>query len=245
MWDAGSYFPSVTNGSLELVGDCFDVEAETAALLSEHGIEHGEVFSEGVVEDVQRAVSSGITTNSRGEREWVPTKEMLKGRRDFREHRVCTIDPTTAKDLDDALHIIPLKEGGVEVGVHIADVGEFVSKGSDVDESAQDRATTVYLVDRTIPMLPRDLCEIACSLNEDVERLAFSCTFEMNMDGTMKVDKHGKNKVWYGKSVIRSCARLDYGTAQNIIDGKCGIGGKDSEEVRRDMHMCEQRPRAM
>ena len=230
-WPASSYFPPVDKGTVQLVGEAFDVEAETEALLSEFGINHGEVFSKAVVGDVLSAVESGLTTVN-GVRNWSPPPSLLAGRRDFRSHRVFTIDPTTAKDLDDALHILPLADGtGVEVGVHIADVGEFVKEGTAVDEEAKDRATTVYLVDRTIPMLPRDLCEIACSLNEDVDRLAFSCVFQMNYDGTIKTDKNGKNEVWYGKSVIRSCARLDYGTAQNIIEGKCGnSNGVDGDE---------------
>ena len=83
-------------------------------------------------------------------------------------------DPTTAKDLDDAMHVTRKADGKVEIGVHIADVSAFVSPDSAVDKEALRRATTVYLVDRTVPMLPRPLCEVACSLNENQERLAFS-----------------------------------------------------------------------
>jgi DIS3-like exonuclease 2 len=129
------------------------------------------------------------------------------------------------KDLDDALHIKELPDGRIEIGVHIADVSYFVTPGSPVDLEAQRRTTTVYLVDRTIPMLPRPLCEIACSLNENVERLAFSCVWTMNADGTL-----GRSPdIWYGRSVIRSCARLDYATAQNIIDQKVATGETPSE----------------
>lgn len=147
---------------------------------------------------------------------------MYQNRRDYRQERIFTIDPTTAKDLDDALHIKLLPDGAtVEVGVHIADVSYFVQPQMAVDEEARHRATTVYLVDRTVPMLPRPLCEVACSLNENVERLAFSCVWRMNLDGTLRARKGNESEaVWYGRTVIRSCARLDYSTAQNILDGK-------------------------
>jgi DIS3-like exonuclease 2 len=148
---------------------------------------------------------------------------MLVGRRDYRNQRIFTIDPTTARDLDDALHIQTLPDGRIEIGVHIADVSHFVQPDTEVDREAERRATTVYLVDRVIPMLPRPLCEIACSLNENVERLAFSCVWTMNADGTL-AKPNKKQDIWYGRTVIKSCARLDYATAQNIIDGKVAKG---------------------
>ena len=212
--------------NLKALGRSCSVQDETEALLAEYCVDHGD-FSSDVFKVVEDAVNSGRIVNDAGELEWEPTPDMLKGRRDFRNERIFTIDPTTAKDLDDALHIKKLPDGRVEIGVHIADVSYFVSQDTAVDHEAIRRATTVYLVDRTIPMLPRPLCEIACSLNENVERLAFSCVWRMNMDGTMKSgNKGGDNEVWYGRSVIRSCARLDYATAQNIIDKKVATGEK-------------------
>ena len=212
--------------NLKALGRSCNVQDETEALLAEYGVDHGD-FTSDVFKVVEDAVKSGRVVNDAGELEWEPTPDMLKGRRDFRNERIFTIDPTTAKDLDDALHIKKLPDGRVEIGVHIADVSYFVSHGTAVDHEAIRRATTVYLVDRTIPMLPRPLCEIACSLNENVERLAFSCVWRMNMDGTVENgDKGGVNEVWYGRSVIRSCARLDYATAQNIIDKKVATGEK-------------------
>jgi len=126
----------------------------------------------------------------------------------------------------------------------IVDVSYFVSTGSPVDDEAAKRATTVYLVDRTIPMLPRPLCEIACSLNENVERLAFSCVWIMNVDGTMGNSGENKaeyNQVWYGRTVIKSCARLDYATAQNIIDGKV-VYGEDESNVDEHLWPQSRRP---
>jgi len=217
------------------MGQTCNVEDETTALLVEHGVDHGE-FTPQVLKDVDEVVRSGMIRSEEGHNEigWAPTPEMYQGRRDYRRERIFTIDPTTARDLDDALHIRALPDGRVEIGVHIADVSHFLKPGTAVDNEALRRATTVYLVDRVIPMLPRPLCEIACSLNENVERLAFSCVWIMNMDGTLALRSknesgisHGnKHEVWYGRTVIKSCARLDYATAQNIIDGKVANGEK-------------------
>ena len=127
------------------------------------------------------------------------------------------------------MHITELADGTIEMGVHIADVSHFVKPNSPVDLEAARRATTVYLVDRTVPMLPRPLCEVACSLNENVERLAFSCVWRMKKDGTLvKNEKNQQDCVWYGRTVIKSCARLDYATAQNIIERKVATGEEES-----------------
>ena len=238
-WSAGNKWPPCINVR-KLCGSC-NVEDETKALLVENGVDHGEFPAE-VLHDVDKAVKSGRflqktmpTDCSSEEMGWKPTPEMCRGRRDYRNHRIFTIDPTTAKDLDDALHITKLADGRVEIGVHIADVSHFIQPGSAVDDEALRRATTVYLVNNVIPMLPRPLCEIACSLNENVERLAFSVVWRMNLDGTVsKISHQGKKKpeddIWYGRTVIKSCARLDYATAQNIIDRKVATGESHADE---------------
>jgi len=216
-WDLHHRFPPCTN--VEEIGESYDPEGETQALLLENNIDYTDQFSDDVMEDVYNAV--GAEQKHSDANSWAPTPEQCEGRRDFRQHRIFTIDPTTAKDLDDALHIRQINNHQVEIGVHIADVTHFCEMDTYVDQEARKRATTVYLVDRTIPMLPRPLCEIACSLNENVDRLAFSCVWVMNMDGTLATaDGSRECAVWYGKSVIRSCARLDYFTAQNIIENK-------------------------
>ncbi|KAL3816226.1 hypothetical protein ACHAXA_002172 [Cyclostephanos tholiformis] len=232
-WHATMRWPPC-RGVTRLCGSC-TVRDETRALLVENGVDHGD-FPQEALRDVDTSVESGRYIDAcKGDDDhgWRPTEEMLCGRRDYRRHRVFTIDPTTARDLDDALHITPMPDGWVEIGVHIADVSHFLRPGTAVDEEALRRATTVYLVNDVIPMLPRPLCEVACSLNENVERLAFSCVWRMRLDGTLagggSGSMTGKSDVWYGKTVIKSCARLDYATAQNIIDGKVGIG-----EVRPD-----------
>ena len=171
-WSNNDKWPPCIN--LKVMGQSCNVEDETMALLMDNGVNHGD-FQPGVLKDVDEAVTSGRMHCKEDDEDlgWEPTPEMLKGRRDYRKERIFTIDPTTAKDLDDALHIRPLSDGRVEIGVHIADVSHFVKPGTHVDYEAERRSTTVYLVDRTVPMLPRPLCEIACSLNENVERLAF------------------------------------------------------------------------
>jgi len=109
----------------------------------------------------------------------VPAEE-LKRRRDFRDVTTLTIDPVDAKDFDDALSLKRLKNGHWEVGVHIADVAHYLKPGTVLDEEARQRATSVYLVDRTIPMLPEVLSNNLCSLRPNEDRLAFSAVFEMN-----------------------------------------------------------------
>ncbi|CAN0555168.1 unnamed protein product, partial [Ectocarpus sp. 8 AP-2014] len=148
----------------------------------------------------------------RGSR-WKIPKEEISKRRDLRATRIFTIDPTGARDLDDALSITPLADGTFEIGVHIADVTYFVRPNSDLDREARRRATTVYLVQQAIPMLPPLLCEELCSLNPQVDRLTYSCIWRMNVDGTL-VDK----PAWFGRTVIRSCCKLDYQTAQHMIE---------------------------
>jgi DIS3-like exonuclease 2 len=215
-WEESHKWPPCRN--VVKMGQACVLEDEIQALLMQNRVDHGD-FAPEVLRQVDESVQSGLLFD-KGNMEWKPTPDMYKGRRDYTKERIFTIDPTTARDLDDALHIKQLPDGRIEVGVHIADVSHFVTPGSAVDAEAQRRTTTVYLVDRVIPMLPRPLCEIACSLNENVERLAFSCVWTMNANGSLGKDQ----SVWYGRTVIRSCARLDYATAQNIIEDKVATG---------------------
>jgi hypothetical protein len=124
--------------------------------------------------------------------------------------RIFTIDPATARDLDDALHVTPLPSGNFLVGVHIADVSHYIQPGTELDSVAKSRATSVYLVHRVIPMLPRLLCENLCSLNPGVDRLAFSVEWELTPEGEIV-------NQWLGKSVINSAAKLAYGHAQKVF----------------------------
>ncbi len=140
-----------------------------------------------------------------------PTKKEMASRRDFRDVLTFTIDPADAKDFDDALSYRVLENGHIEVGVHIADVSHYVKPGSAIDREAYERGTSVYLVDRTIPMLPEKLCNDVCSLRQDEEKLCFSVVMEM--DAKAKVLKS-----WMGKTVICSNRRMAYEEAQAVID---------------------------
>lgn len=132
----------------------------------------------------------------------------------MRTSRIFSIDPPTARDLDDCVSVRDCLDGTLEVGVHIADVSYFVAPGTPLDDEASNRATSVYLVQKVIPMLPRILCEELCSLNPDVDRLSFSVFWIFSAAGEII----GAPK--FGKSVIRSCAKLSYDHAQAVIEGK-------------------------
>ena len=140
-----------------------------------------------------------------------PTKKEYEGRRDFRKTTTFTIDPADAKDFDDAISFEKMKNGHYEVGVHIADVSHYVKPGGAIDREAYERATSVYLVDRTIPMLPEKLCNDVCSLRPGEDKLCFSAVFEMN-------DKAEVLGRWFGKTVINSDRRYNYEEAQDIIE---------------------------
>lgn len=143
------------------------------------------------------------------------TSSEIKKRRDFRDVFTITIDPKDAKDFDDAISYRKLPNGHHEVGVHIADVSHYVKPGSAIDREAQERGTSVYLVDRTIPMLPEKLCNNVCSLRPDEEKLTFSTVFEMN-------DKAEIINHWIGKTVIKSNRRFAYEEVQTMIEGGDG-----------------------
>lgn len=136
-------------------------------------------------------------------------------RRDYRHVTTFTIDPADAKDFDDALSIIKLPNGNYEIGVHIADVSHYVIDGEHIDLEARDRGTSIYLVDRVIPMLPEVLSNDLCSLRPNEDRLAFSAIFEINSDASVV-------SAWYGQTVIHSDKRFSYEEAQEVIDKQNG-----------------------
>jgi ribonuclease R/exosome complex exonuclease DIS3/RRP44 len=135
----------------------------------------------------------------------------ISKRRDFRNNTTFTIDPITAKDFDDALSFTTLANGKTEIGIHIADVSHYVQPNSILDEEAYDRATSVYLVDRVVPMLPEILSNGACSLRPQEEKYTFSAVFTVN-------EKMEIEKEWFGKSVILSDHRFSYEEVQYILD---------------------------
>ena len=204
-WQATSQHPfGVVTGTIGQMGE---IPIETEALLCDAGIDWEE-FPDEVLECLPPTPWS------------IPDDEIRK-RKDLREEQIFSIDPPTAKDLDDAVSCKPLPDGTFEVGVHIADVSHFVEKETALDKEAMYRATTVYLVQKAIPMLPPLLCEQLCSLNPGVDRLAFSVIWKFDKDARVI------GKPWFGKSVIRSCAKLSYDHAQALIDGKDWTGLPD------------------
>lgn len=201
--------------NVRALGEIGTIEAETNGLLLQNGISDAPFTSEELeslrctLGDIDLSFTSDGELNS-----WQIPQEEIEKRRDLRSLRIFTIDPPTAKDLDDALHILPLDDNTFEIGVHIADVSYFLREGTALDSEAQRRATSTYLVQRVIPMLPSILCEELCSLNPNVDRLAFSCIWKMKIDGSLC-----NEPAWFGRTIIRSCAKLDYPTAQRMIDG--------------------------
>lgn len=139
------------------------------------------------------------------------TQEEIAKRRDFRKITTFTIDPVDAKDFDDALSLRKLDNGNWEIGVHIADVSHYIKEGTELEREAYDRATSIYLVDRVIPMLPEMLSNMVCSLRPNEDKLCFSAVFEMDDEGKL-VDE------WFGRTIIHSIRRFTYEEAQQIIE---------------------------
>ncbi|KAL0046957.1 hypothetical protein WJX82_002966 [Trebouxia sp. C0006] len=212
-WAAGSTYPVAEVRSA--LGQAGELEAETLALLEMEAVSSAD-FSPEVLACLPQDLPWSISPQDR------------TYRRDFTGTRLFSIDPPTARDLDDALSIQQLPGGNFRVGVHIADVAHFIRQGSALDEEAQARATSVYLVQRVIPMLPRLLCEQLCSLNPGVERLAFSITWDLTPKGKILAQ-------WAGRSIIRSCVKLAYGHAQDMIEGKFA-GLPDQETPSVELH---------
>jgi ribonuclease R len=161
--------------------------------------------------------------------ETIPEKE-LKKRRDFRNVFTITIDPHDAKDFDDAISLQYLQNGNLEIGIHIADVSHYIKPGSPLDREAYARATSVYLVDRVIPMLPEKLSNNICSLVPHQNRLTFSAVFEFTRDG--KIEKE-----WFGKTVIHSKKRFTYEEVQEILETKQGEYAKELLDMNHIAHI--------
>ncbi|CAE6465446.1 unnamed protein product [Rhizoctonia solani] len=183
---------------VEELGPIGDVEVETSALLKDCNFPTEE-FTENVVKCLPPLP-------------WTIPEREYETRRDFRSERVFTIDPATAKDMDDALHVQVNDDGTYDVGIHITDVSYFVKPNTALDRDARKRATSVYLVQRAVPMLPPTLSEELCSLVPGKERLTFSAVFTMTQDARII-------KKWFGRSIIKSAAKLSYPEAQSVIDG--------------------------
>jgi len=195
-----------TGEVVDILGAAGENDTEQHAILAEFGLPYR--YPESVVKAAEK-IGDGITP------------EEVAARRDMRQVTTFTIDPRDAKDFDDALSIRRLSDGKLEVGVHIADVTHYVRPGSIIDREAEDRATSVYLVDRVVPMLPERLCNGICSLRPHEDKLAFSTIFTMD-------DKGNVLDSLICRTVIRSNRRFTYEEAQEIIEsGK----GEYAEEI--------------
>jgi len=188
---------------IEVIGKKGDHDAEIRSIILENGID--DEFPAAVTREAEEVWNAHE----------VHTKEDLAEREDVRGTPTCTIDPVDAKDFDDALSVKTHKDGSFEVGVHIADVSHYVTPGSALDKEALLRAFSVYLVDRTIPMLPEVLSNDLCSLKPDVDRLAFSCF--VTLDKNSNVTSYR-----FAKTLIRSQKRFTYEEAQAMLDAGKG-----------------------
>lgn len=185
---------------LEVLGTAGSHDVEMKAILIENGFPL--TFPSDVLRETDRL-------------EEKISKKEIATRRDFRPITTFTIDPDDAKDFDDALSVRTLKNGHVEVGIHIADVTHYVKPGTALDREAYQRGTSVYLVDKVLPMLPEKISNYLCSLRPHEDKLTFSVVFELNHQAVVQ-------EVWLGKGIIHSRYRFSYEEAQKVIDKKKG-----------------------
>lgn len=199
-----------TGEVVDILGEAGENNAEIHAILAEYGLPYR--YPE-AVEKAANKIDAGITA------------EEIARREDMRSVTTFTIDPRDAKDFDDALSIRRLNNGNYEIGVHIADVTHYVRPNTIIDREAEKRATSVYLVDRVVPMLPEHLCNGICSLRPNEEKLAFSCVFEMDNNARVINSR-------IGRTVILSDRRFTYEEAQEIIE--TGVGDYSEEILTMD-----------
>lgn len=195
---------------IEVIGPAGDHETEMRAIIRSGG------FSPNFPEHVAKA-----SQELYARKEEIFTQAVLDTqgespvRRDMRDHTTMTIDPKDAKDFDDALSLRTLPNGHFEIGIHIADVSHYVREDDVIDKEAQSRGTSIYLVDRVIPMLPEELSNDLCSLRPNEDRLAFSAVFEMDLQGNTLNE-------WFGQTIIHSDKRFSYEEAQEVLDTGAG-----------------------
>jgi ribonuclease R len=190
---------------IKILGPAGNNDAEIHSIMAEFGLPFE--FDRSLI-DQSKKISADITSVE------------IKRRKDFRNVTTLTIDPEDAKDFDDAISLQTLKNGNYELGVHIADVTHYVKPESEIDKEAYDRATSVYLVDRTIPMLPERLSNELCSLRPNEDKLTFSAVFELDQNGNIK-------KQWFGRTIIHSDRRFTYDEAQDRLETYKGDFSKE------------------
>lgn len=197
---------------IEILGQAGDNETEIRAIVLDKGLQME-------LPDVIHREADTLKKNAP-----VFIAEEAKKRRDFRQVPTFTIDPADAKDFDDAISIQTLPNGDIEIGVHIADVSAYVKPHAAIDEEARRRATSIYLVDRVIPMFPEVLSNDLCSLNEKEDKLVFSAVFTFAPDtATNPKAKVIVKDSWFGRAIINSDKRFTYENAQEILDNGAGL----------------------
>lgn len=214
-WDPKSKNPVAE--IIDVLGEPGVHETEMHAILAEFELPYS--FTDEVERDAEKIKA-------------VITADDIKPRRDFRQVPTFTIDPADARDFDDALSLRKLDNGNWEAGVHIADVTHYVREGSLLEEEAKQRATSVYLVDRVVPMLPERLSNHICSLNPSEDKLTYSAVFELN-------DKSEVLSEWFGRTIINSDKRFSYAEAQDVID----TGQGDMKDQVQVLHKLAQQLR--
>src|SRR5258706_1351216 len=210
-WGEGDKSPEAK--VVEILGKTGENEAEIHSIMAEFDLPFR--FTEKVLQE-SRTISEGITGDE------------IKKRRDFRNVLTFTIDPEDAKDFDDAISFRKMENDRYEVGVHIADVTHYVQPGTSLDDDAFDRATSVYLVDRTVPMLPERLSNELCSLRPNEDKLTFAVVFEMDGQGQVLQE-------WFGRTIIHSDYRFSYEAAQEVIEAGAGQFS-DELKILNDLH---------
>lgn len=194
---------SIIGEVLDVLGKTGDNDVEMNTILAQYGLPYKYPKN---VEAAAKKITGEITEQDVAERE------------DFRDTWTCTIDPKDAKDFDDALSIKKLDNGLYQVGVHIADVSHYVTEGSIIDREAVKRATSVYLVDRTIPMLPEHLCNFVCSLRPNEEKLCYSAIFDLDDNAEIRASR-------IVHTIIRSNRRYAYEEAQQVLEDNGVVDG--------------------
>jgi ribonuclease R len=200
---------------IEILGKTGENNAEIHSIMAEFELPFR--FPENVLRESEK-ISEGITADE------------VKKRRDFRKVLTFTIDPEDAKDFDDAISFHRLENGHYEIGVHIADVTHYVKPGNVLDDDAFDRATSVYLVDRTVPMLPERLSNALCSLRPNEDKLTFAAIFEMDDKGKIYSE-------WFGRTIIHSAHRFTYEQAQEVIESGKGTFAEELKILNQLHHI--------
>ncbi|KAI8373200.1 uncharacterized protein BYT42DRAFT_61558 [Radiomyces spectabilis] len=232
-WPVSSQYP---NGHyVRSLGPIHQLDTEISAILVEHGISVSQAsqgFSEACLKEMP------IDTE---QSPWHPQPEEIAQRRDLRNLTIFSIDPPNCQDIDDALSVRELKDGRVELGVHIADVSYFVKERSLTDLEARARGTTVYLADRRFDMLPSVLSERVCSLRGNVDRFAVSVLWTLDRSFNVK-------DIWFGRTLIRSSCEMEYEQAQQLLDGApiaTGLDKQLSNKLRPSIHKLAEVLRVM